>query len=110
MNKQYWYVWLGAVGVAIILLLGLLGTRANAQPMVPCGDRNAILESLRKGHDEYPFIVALDASGRLMEIIADPISRSWTMLVTSPGGRTCLVGSGENLEVVDYAGPTDDGV
>ncbi len=61
----------------------------------PCGSREAILEHLARNYDEAPVAVGLTAGGGMIELLTDPSGASWTLIVTSPRGRSCLVTAGE---------------
>ena len=66
---------------------------AQQQQSVPCGERTAIMSHLEDGYSEKPVAMGLDAQGRVLEVLAAP-SGTWTMLVSTPGGLTCLIASG----------------
>ncbi len=80
------------LGLSLAVACVALSHEAAAQP-VPCGDRAAIIAHLAAGYGERPVAIALDARGRVLEVFAAP-SGTWTMLVSTPGGMTCLVASG----------------
>lgn len=64
-----------------------------------CGDREAMLLILAERFDEAPRAIGLDRTGRVMEIVAAE-SGSWTILVTAPNGRSCLVASGTAFSIL----------
>ncbi len=66
---------------------------ASGQPST-CGAREALLERLSARYEEQPVSLGVTATGSLLEVLASP-SGSWTIIVTVPGGPTCLVSSGE---------------
>ncbi len=59
-----------------------------------CAPRAALLESLSKNYDEAPVSMGVTNTGSLVEVLASPTG-SWTILVTMPGGPTCMVSSGD---------------
>lgn len=61
---------------------------------VPCGERTAIMSHLEDGYSEEPVAMGIDAQGRVLEVLAAPDGKTWTILVSSPGGLTCLIASG----------------
>lgn len=86
------------VTIMVALIVGVLLTMttpslAQMQQRVPCGDRNAILEHLKDGYSEGIRHMGLDAQGRVLEVVTSS-SGTWTMLVSTPGGLTCLIASG----------------
>lgn len=74
-------------------LVASTGASAEQQQRVPCGERTAIMSHLEDGYSEKPIAMGLDAQGRVLEVLAAP-SGTWTMLVSTPGGLTCLIASG----------------
>lgn len=74
-------------------LVASTGASAQQQQRVPCGERTAIMSHLEDGYSEKPIAMGLDAQGRVLEVLAAP-SGTWTMLVSTPGGLTCLIASG----------------
>lgn len=69
---------------------------AQGGPMV-CGERVAIVNSLQSGHDEQKTAAGLSGTGAVIELFTGDTG-SWTLLVTLPGGPTCLLGAGEAWE------------
>ena len=77
----------------------LIPTNATAQTPSPfCGDRGAIVSRLERTYAETRTGFGLTADGRLLELFASP-SGSWTILITSPGGPTCMATSGDSWRV-----------
>ncbi len=74
-------------------LVASAAASAQEQQRVPCGERTAIMSHLEDGYSEKPVAMGLDAQGRVLEVLAAP-SGTWTMLVSTPGGLTCLIASG----------------
>ena len=59
-----------------------------------CAARDAVLERLSSSYHEEPVSLGVTATGSLLEVLASP-EGSWTIIITVPGGPTCLVSSGE---------------
>lgn len=72
-----------------------------------CGSREAILKALQNGYQERPVSRGVTSTGALLEAFAGP-SGSWSILVTVPGGPTCLVSSGEGWRRLPLAVQNDD--
>lgn len=92
---------------AILAGLGavLLAAPAAAQQGPQCGPRDAIVASLADGYQEQVVSRAVTSTGALLEVLTAP-SGSWSILVTVPGGPTCLVSSGEGYRAIE-PGTTD---
>ncbi|NIA72372.1 hypothetical protein HBA54_27670 [Pelagibius litoralis] len=59
----------------------------------PCGPRDVFLDSLERTDKEVPVSMGVTSTGALIEVLASPAG-SWSILVTVPGGPTCMVSSG----------------
>ena len=82
------------------LLLALLAAPAAAQTP-PCAPRDAMAETLAERWGETRRMVALDATGAMVELWASAETGTWTLTVTRPGGPTCMVAEGIAWEAVE---------
>ncbi len=71
---------------------------ANAQTF--CADRTQILDRLSHTYSEAPAAMGLAASGGVVEVLTSKEGGTWTIIVTTPNGNSCLVLSGEHWEPV----------
>lgn len=85
-----------AAAMALVAGLTLVGSPADAQGQgsPQCAAREAVLERLSAQYEEEPVSIGVTATGSLLEVLASP-EGSWTIIITVPGGPTCLVSSGE---------------
>jgi hypothetical protein len=67
----------------------------NAQMV--CGERVEIVNALESGHHEKKAAAGLSGNGGLVELFTGEAG-TWTLLLTLPGGPTCLLGAGEAWE------------
>lgn len=79
-------------------LLALVATPIVAQD-VPCATRDAAVEYLETEHGERQQAIMLDSTGLMVEIYASE-GGSWSMLVTGPGGPTCMISHGQAFNLV----------
>lgn len=82
------------------LTLAMTYSAAAAGPI--CGERNEIVGDLKSGYDETARSIALSNDGNLLEIFVSS-EGTWTALLTTPTGVSCVVGSGEAWEHVAKA-------
>lgn len=82
------------------LVLSGLSHSALAQPAQNCGARDRVIELLASAYGETRRAIGLGADNRVVEVFASPQTGSWTITVTDPSGRTCLVASGQAYEAV----------
>jgi len=78
--------------IGALLVYNLIITSANAQSM-PCGERTKVIEALVQDHSENPINMGLTNGGQVLEIYVSA-DRTFSVIVTSPAGVTCLIASG----------------
>ena len=102
-----------AVGLALALLaVGALSLRpdpASAQgaPAV-CEARDSLLTQLERKYGEVPVAIGV-ADGALIELLTAKDGMTWTIILTSPKGMSCLVASGDGWRPIAPA-PTGPSV
>lgn len=85
--------------VAAVLLLMLCARVAEGQ--VVCHERAETLDYLRQNYAEVPVAIGLANNGAVLEVLAAPDGKSWTILLSTPEGHTCPVASGIDWEAVE---------
>ena len=97
---------LAVAAAAASSLLGLT-TPASASPAA-CAPRADIVQKLDETYKEARQAIALTKQGGLLEIFVSA-KGSWSILVSSPNGKACLVAAGENWQqqehLVAHLGP-----
>ena len=86
---------LGAVAVAFVAAAPVPSAAQTA-----CGERELFADRLAQKYDEHPVSIGLATNGSVIEVFVSG-DGSFTILVTSPDGRTCLVAAGEGWQPVD---------
>lgn len=81
------------LGVAGLILAA---TMASAAPQ--CGTRTLVLGQLTEKYGETLHGMGIANNNAVMEVYASPSSGSWTITVTLPDGRMCLVASGQGYQ------------
>jgi hypothetical protein len=80
---------------AATLLIALPGHAQGAD----CGPRNLVIERLASKFGETRRGIGMGMrGGRVVEVFASEASGTWTITVTLPDGRTCLIASGRDWE------------
>tara|TARA_Y100000588_G_C13975802_1_gene804980 strand:+ start:257 stop:565 length:309 start_codon:yes stop_codon:yes gene_type:complete len=88
---------------AIVGLTALFAGPAQAQMI--CGPRSDIVEKLTTQYEEHQAAMGLASNGTLFEVFSSKAG-SWTIMVSEPGGKTCLVATGEGWQKIDKAAKT----
>ena len=84
------------LSIAGATVLGsLMSGMAQAQPML-CGPHAEISAVLAEKYGEHPIGIGVSATGAAVELLSNKDSGTWSLLMTAPGGPTCLVANGEN--------------
>jgi hypothetical protein len=65
-----------------------------------CVKRPKIVRHLAKKFSETPVAIGLSRSGGVVELLSSDKGGSWTIILTTPDGNSCLVAAGENWESV----------
>jgi len=80
-----------AAGALSALAIGSAADAAAQQVM--CRDRAEVVEMLSSRFDEAPRFMGMNARGQVLEVWLAP-DGSWTAVVSTPGGRSCIVAAG----------------
>lgn len=88
-----------------VLYMVFAGGSVSAEGVRNCAPREVVLERLTSKYGESLRVIAMGSNGAVVEALASGGGETWTILVTRPGGLTCLVASGTNFEVVDSPSP-----
>lgn len=92
-------------GAALALVLVGTQTEVNAQPQPPqCNTRDSIIEQLGTKYSEKRVALGVTASGGLIEVLASRDGKTWTMIITSPSGMSCLIQAGEGWRNFEFPG------
>ena len=75
-----------------------------------CAAHAAVVVRLGEHYGESRQTIGLGSDNTVVELYASPETGSWTILVTRPGGPTCLVAAGQAYQYVNEPLPNfDDG-
>ena len=82
-----------AMASTLILVGGLVASGAAEAQSPACGPRNEVVTRLLEQYGETRRSMALDRRG-IVEVFASEETGSWTITITLPDGRTCLLAAG----------------
>ena len=84
------------IGVAATMLaaLFLMTTGASAQSSV-CLKRTDLAQALDGKYSEKQIAAGLDNGGKLLEVFASDDGATWTMIMTTAEGTSCVIAAGE---------------
>jgi len=96
-------VMIRSVLIASAALFALVSTAAANSPTPAsgpmCGDRGAVVALLKQQYSEVQEETNLQSDQALMELFASERG-TWSILMTSPAGTTCIVATGKGLHTL----------
>lgn len=81
--------------MAAIAMLTSTSTQTAADEPESCRPRSEALSHLAKSYGELPKGVGLTDAGNLIEVLSANDGSTWSIIVTTPDGMSCLVAAGE---------------
>jgi len=79
--------------------LALVSTSAaTAQPQ--CDQRDSVLQVLQQKYKEAPVALGVTHNGGLVEVLTTGNGNTWSIIVTTPQGMSCLVAAGEGWKAM----------
>jgi len=92
-----------------LLALAVFLVSSAAVAQVSCGQRDKIVEWLAVEYKEAPIATGVSSKGRLIEVLSTHDGDTWTVIVTSPDGDSCVIASGQGWRAkpheIDIAEP-----
>jgi len=80
--------------------LALVSTSAAmAQPQ--CDQRDSVLQVLQQKYKESPVAIGVTHNGGLVEVLSAGNGTTWSIIVTTPQGMSCLVAAGEGWRAME---------
>ncbi len=86
---------ISAAAFSLLLLAAIVFLNTPAAAQNSCGPRDAVIELLGDRFDEKTVAVGLASSGGVIEVLASNDGQTWTIMLTTPDGNSCVVASGE---------------
>jgi len=84
--------------ITLLAALALLvSAPAMAQQQMACGDRSDLLGHLKEKFKESAAGVGMTGTGTVIELMTSE-SGSWSLILTFPTGRSCLMATGDGWE------------
>lgn len=85
--------------IAITWAAFFMGSPAPLSAQPACAPRAVMIEWLAANFREAPIALGVTVGGDLVEVLTSRDGRTWTIVVTSTRGRTCLMAAGEGWRV-----------
>jgi hypothetical protein len=83
---------LAAVALSAVLML-VAAEQASSAPQ--CDERGIVIKLLADKYKELPIAIGVTNNGGLVEVLKQTDGHTWSIIVTTPDGQSCLVAAGE---------------
>ena len=90
--------WIMAPSLAAAAILSAPETTARAQTLDParqCDQRAKVIGHLAQKYKEAPVAIGVTNTGGMVEVLATRDGGTWTIILSSPNGTSCLLAAGE---------------
>lgn len=87
------------ITMVLALLTLTVAAPAMAQQQMPCAERSALVGELKEKYKEASQGVGMTGNGAVMELMTSEAG-SWSLVVTMPNGKSCLIATGSGWEQV----------
>ena len=59
-------------------------------------ERSAMLDKLSTKYQEQPVAMGIASTGHLIEVLTTEDGKTWTIIMSAPKGKTCMVAEGKD--------------
>jgi len=91
---------------SLALACGIAASSVSAQTAegvrMPCHDAGEIAKQLSAKYKEAPVAMGLQSNGNLLQIYASDKKNTWTVVSTTPTGKSCIVAAGKRWESLPF--------
>ena len=84
------------IAAAAAAMLAISSQPVSAQHV--CATRTDIVKSLQQEYQEAPSAMGMSDNGAVIEVLSARDGKTWTILMTTPDGTSCVVATGEMWE------------
>ncbi len=108
-------MWMIAPAFAAAAILSLPETTARAQTQTPaptpvqqCDQRTRVIGHLARKYQETPVAIGVTTSGGMVEVLTTGDGGTWTIILSTPNGTSCLVAAGEGWRALPFDSSAND--
>ena len=98
-----------AIASATLALTAALATTSSdsAAQQFPCNQRDNVIGQLAQKYQEVPVAMGVTNRGGLVEVLSTDDGKTWTIIISSPNGQSCVVAAGDGWRALFKTGATD---
>lgn len=106
MARSIWVLGLALVACLVMGPAAVQDLQAAQNPT--CDQRQRVIGHLADKYKEATVAVGVTNSGGLVEVLSSGDGQTWTIIVSSPNGVTCLLATGEGWRALHGIAETLD--
>lgn len=84
------------IALIVGLFLALLWAVQPSHAMSMCGKREDFIKALNDKYREFGIAIAIAGQINLVEVFKTASGSTWTILFTTPQGKTCIIAAGKD--------------
>ena len=88
-------------GTTVLALAMLLGLRATASAQTLCSTHEEITDLLDSRYSEAQVAIGIANNGGLIEVFSAGDGATWTIVMTTPQGKSCVVANGGEWYMIE---------
>ncbi len=93
---------------SLVLAAALSLAPSEGAAQVTCNPRDNVLGHLARKYQEVPVAIGVTNRGGLVEVLSTGDGKTWTIIISTPDGQSCLVAAGEGWRSVPKAAGSAD--
>ncbi len=96
-----WKTLMLGAALAVFSSAAVAQSQNQGQNQNQCNTRDNVISLLSSKYKEAPVAVGVTNTGGLVEVLSTGDGNTWTIIVTTPQGMSCLVAAGEGWRAVE---------
>ncbi|MGF1475187.1 MAG: hypothetical protein ACFB6S_06435 [Geminicoccaceae bacterium] len=97
MTRRNWLAGSMLIGL-LALALPSQGQAQTSGMRLPCHAHGEISKQLMTKYKEQPISLGMQTNGNLLQVYASQEKGTWTIISTTPKGKTCILAAGKSWE------------
>ena len=93
---------------SLVLAAALSLAPSEGAAQVTCSQRDNVLGHLARKYQEVPVAIGVTNRGGLVEVLSTGDGKTWTIIISTPDGQSCLVAAGEGWRALPQAAGSAD--
>ncbi len=85
---------------SLVLAAALSLAPSEGAAQATCNQRDNVLGHLAQKYREVPVAIGVTNRGGLVEVLSTGDGKTWTIIISTPDGQSCLVAAGEGWRAV----------